>query len=290
MGAMEKGNKERKSETVVIQRQHAPSIRIGENAILLQNDEEDEKCADEGEDEGDDSSIKINITIAAAAMYFEKLFTELDALKAKDKALEASISSLIPESQNHQLDALKAKVSTLTSDVATLKSENAALASVIKYINPSNGDVRLVDSKGNFIGVGYGRLEVFHKKGKWTEGEWGTVCDDGDGKDGSSSVQGNNNMATVVCRMLGIGGYGGYGGTVYNKAGLGKGTGKIWLDEVCCTGNERRLFDCPHSGIGSHDCGHHEDVGIDCLLGLNEFVSKEEENLEKKIKEYTDEQ
>merc|ERR1712087_156909 len=119
------------------------------------------------------------------------------------------------------------------------------------------------------------------------EGEWGTVCDDGDGKDGSSSVQANNNMATVVCRMLGIGGY---GGTVYNKAGLGKGTGKIWLDEVRCTGNERRLFDCPHSGIGSHDCGHHEDVGIDCLLGLKEYVSKEEENLEKKIKEYTDEQ
>jgi len=270
--AMEKGNKERKSETVVIQRQHAPSIRIGENAILLQNDEEDEECADEGEDEGedegDDSSIKTNITIAAATKYFAKLFTELDALKAKDKALEASISSLIPESQNHQLDALKAKVSTLTSDVATLKSENAALASVIKYFNPSNGDVRLVDSKGNFIGVGYGRLEVFHKKGKWTEGEWGTVCDDGNGKDGSSSVQGNNNMATVVCQMLG---YGGDGGTVYNKAGLGKGTGKIWLDEVRCTGNERRLFDCPHSGIGSHDCRHDEDVGIDCILGLKEY-------------------
>jgi len=118
-----------------------------------------------------------------------------------------------------------------------------------------------VDSKGNFIGVGYGRLEVFHKKGKWTEGEWGTVCDDGDGKDGSSSVQGNNNMATVVCRMLGIGGY---GGTVYNKAGLGKGTGKIWLDEVRCTGNERRLFDCPHKGINVHDCTHDEDVGIAC--------------------------
>jgi len=272
--AMEKGNKERKSETVVIQRQHAPSIRIGENAILLQNDE-DEKCADEGEDEGDDSSIKINITIADAAMYFEKLFTELNALKAKDKALEASISSLIPESENDELDALKAKVSTLTADVATLKSEKAALASdvatlksVTKYSNPKNGDVRLVDSKGNFIGVGYGRLEVFHKKGKWTEGEWGTVCDDGDGKDGSSSVQENNNMATVVCRMLGIGGY---GGTVYNKAGLGKGTGKIWLDEVRCTGRESRLFDCPRNEIGSHDCEHKEDVGIDCLLGLKDI-------------------
>jgi len=40
--AMEKGNKERKSETVVIQRQHAPSNMSGENAaILLQNDDEE---------------------------------------------------------------------------------------------------------------------------------------------------------------------------------------------------------------------------------------------------------
>ena len=107
-------------------------------------------------------------------------------------------------------------------------------------------------------GVAQGRLEVFYM------GEWGTVCDDGGGKDGSSDVQRNNNMATVVCRMLGIGGHGGYGGTVYNKAGLGKGTGKIWLDEVRCTGNERRLFDCPHSGINVHDCKHDEDVGIAC--------------------------
>ena len=91
------------------------------------------------------TSIQTNGTIAAAANYFAKLFTELDALKAKDKALEANISSLMPESENDELDALKAKVSTLTSDVATLKSENAALASVIKYINPSNGKFDLMD-------------------------------------------------------------------------------------------------------------------------------------------------
>ena len=46
---MEKGNKERKSETVVIQRQHAPSNMSGENAaILLQKD--DEEADEEGEE------------------------------------------------------------------------------------------------------------------------------------------------------------------------------------------------------------------------------------------------
>ena len=107
-------------------------------------------------------------------------------------------------------------------------------------------------------GVAQGRLEVFYM------GEWGTVCDDGGGKDGSSDVQRNNNMATVVCRMLDMGYRGNYRGTVYNKAGMGEGTGRIWLDEVRCTGSERRLFDCPHSGISIHDCEHDEDVGIAC--------------------------
>ena len=108
-------------------------------------------------------------------------------------------------------------------------------------------------------GMAEGRLEVFYM------GEWGTVCDDGDDKMGDgSSVQGNNNMATVVCRMLDMGYRGNYRGTVYNKAGMGEGTGRIWLDEVRCTGSERRLFDCPHSGISIHDCEHDEDVGIAC--------------------------
>jgi len=207
------------------------------------------------------TSIQTNGTIAAAAKYFAKLFTELDALKAKDKALEANISLLIPESKNDELDSLKAKVSTLTSDVATLESKNAALAKKIEDL-PSSGDVRLVNNEGTKVfstsGVAQGRLEVFYM------GEWGTVCDDGDGKDGSSSVQENNNMATVVCRMLDMGYRGNYRGTVYNKAGMGEGTGRIWLDEVRCTGSERRLFDCPHSGISLHNCEHDEDVGIAC--------------------------
>ena len=45
---------------------------------------------------------------------------------------------------------------------------------------------------------------------------------------------------------------------------IGQGTGAIWLDNVVCTGNEARLYDCQNTGIGVHNCSHFEDVGIRC--------------------------
>ena len=50
------------------------------------------------------------------------------------------------------------------------------------------------------------------------------------------------------------------------------GNGRIWLDDVNCTGSERSLSDCAHSPWGSHNCDHSQDVGIVCgkeLLGSN---------------------
>ena len=43
------------------------------------------------------------------------------------------------------------------------------------------------------------------------------------------------------------------------------GTGSILLDDVSCIGNESRLIDCSHSGLGVHDCTHADDAGIRCL-------------------------
>ena len=52
--------------------------------------------------------------------------------------------------------------------------------------------------------------------------------------------------------------------TYFGNSKFGRGTGDIILDNLHCTGNETNLFDCTHNGIGQHNCGHHEDVGVIC--------------------------
>ena len=47
------------------------------------------------------------------------------------------------------------------------------------------------------------------------------------------------------------------------------GIGPIFLDNVDCTGNETILNDCPHNGVGIHNCAHREDAGVVCLPGVS---------------------
>ena len=92
-----------------------------------------------------------------------------------------------------------------------------------------------------------GRVEVRY------HGAWGTVCKYGwDERD-----------AKVVCRMLGYPGV----KLPLNKA-FKHTTGKIWLVHLQCSGKEKSIAKCSHSGWGiSPFCDHVKDMGTTCALG-----------------------
>ena len=104
------------------------------------------------------------------------------------------------------------------------------------------GAIRLVDGAAENLG----RLEVCFNN------LWGSVCDD----------LFDTNEAQVVCRQLG---YTNYQQSVVVRNGFfGLGQTAIHLDDLTCDGTETRLADCDHPGVGNHNCGHFEDVGVIC--------------------------
>ncbi|XP_053313975.1 lysyl oxidase homolog 3 isoform X7 [Spea bombifrons] len=89
-----------------------------------------------------------------------------------------------------------------------------------------------------------GRVEIFYNQ------EWGTICDD------DFSME----NAHVLCRQLGFTEATGWA----HSAKYGKGLGRIWLDNVICTGKEKSISDCNSRGWGNSDCTHEEDAGVIC--------------------------
>ncbi|KAG7225861.1 hypothetical protein INR49_014384 [Caranx melampygus] len=61
-----------------------------------------------------------------------------------------------------------------------------------------------------------------------------------------------------------VGGQSGGVAKAWGQAHFGKGSGRVWLDEVRCTGNELTLEQCPKSAWGEHNCLHAEDAGVSC--------------------------
>ncbi|XP_038048478.1 deleted in malignant brain tumors 1 protein-like isoform X2 [Patiria miniata] len=121
----------------------------------------------------------------------------------------------------------------------------------VQCSEPANGgdtddNVRLVNGPNSHSG----RVEIR------LNGVWGTVCDD----------MWDMQDAVVVCRSLG------YPGASSALVRYGAGTGAILLDDLRCTGQEQRLEDCQHNGVGTHNCGHYEDVGVDCLTQADPVV------------------
>ncbi|XP_069833151.1 lysyl oxidase homolog 3 isoform X2 [Dendropsophus ebraccatus] len=89
-----------------------------------------------------------------------------------------------------------------------------------------------------------GRIEVFYNQ------EWGTICDD------DFTIE----NAHILCRHLGFTEATGWA----HSAKYGVGIGRIWLDNVICSGSEKSIEDCKSRGWGNSDCTHEEDAGVIC--------------------------
>ena len=66
------------------------------------------------------------------------------------------------------------------------------------------------------------------------------------------------------------------GAVGFRRAYFGQGTGRIWLDNVQCSGTETSISSCNKNAYGVHNCGHHEDAGVRCpretLLYLSTII------------------
>ena len=99
--------------------------------------------------------------------------------------------------------------------------------------------VRLTDGSS----YNEGRVEVYYS------GEWGTMCDN----------EWDENKATMICIQLGLGAAG-------KPHSFGPGTGRVLLDSIICSEENKIIASCGHYGVGiTPFCSHSEVVGVKCF-------------------------
>ena len=69
------------------------------------------------------------------------------------------------------------------------------------------------------------------------------------------------NDANHVCRQLGYK----YAVRALQGSNVPDGSEQIWLDDVNCTGIEKKLSSCSYyKQWGNHNCDHSQDAGVEC--------------------------
>ncbi len=166
------------------------------------------------------------------------------SLTAGDSSTTASIS-IVDDSDEEEEETIQIQASHNGSNIGSRQTITIPANDQATVVEEtlSDGDLRLVGGDNDLEG----RVEVYHND------QWGTVCDD---------LWGTND-AKVVCRQLGH-----TGGRAFNRANFGQGSGKIWMDNVACSGNENRLEDCTFNGWDRHNCSHSEDAGVSCTAAV----------------------
>jgi deleted-in-malignant-brain-tumors protein 1 len=106
---------------------------------------------------------------------------------------------------------------------------------------PGEGDIRLVSGPSGMEG----RLQLYHS------GAWGEVCDD--------VFDFSRYGVTTACQQLGYA-----GGVFVNTYDAPSDT--FLVDDVSCSGTERRLDACSHLPYGTENCFVSEGSGLRCSV------------------------
>ncbi|KAG8007394.1 Deleted in malignant brain tumors 1 protein [Nibea albiflora] len=135
---------------------------------------------------------------------------------------------------------------TVTTPATTVTTPATTVTTPATTPSPTTPStlVRLVNSDNPCSG----RVEIF------LNGQWQTVCDKGWGM----------NDARVVCQQLGCG----RSVSIPKKAHFGQGSGPISEYQLQCSGQESSITDCKKKELGSDKCGHEDDAGVICEVGL----------------------